>query len=517
MAKRFQHWRTSLSLRFRLVLVLFGVLTILLLGLGALISFTEEHALLQNQANALREEVRLATINAPRRQIVIVPDGATPPQVGALQPDVAIQLAAITQRLTSGNVRATMLTPQGDLLITGDLTFAPLVVPAPAQVQNAVANPPSDVPYLIDFADRQRQLVVLQPLIYNGTTIAVLAISTPTAPFDQTVAMTRLVLGAGIFVALALAIALTWPLVGAALQPLAQMERTSARIARGDLSLRLAEPPTDDEIGLLAHSFNYMVAELEAAFARQKQFVADASHELRTPLTVLRGGLEMMLIGATEQDREAARRLVRGMYGETQRMQRLVDDLLILTRIDGRRLELHPEAIDAGALIRELGDEVRHLAHGQAIITEVSPDLPALQADPDRLRQVLLNLIGNAIKFTPPTGTVTIAATPDPDSTDLRLSVSDTGVGIAPEALPHVFDRFYRADPARSRSGQLPGGSGLGLAIARGLVEAMGGTITIQSVIGEGTTVTVTMPTSGTPIVDSEMVALTSPQHIMNE
>jgi two-component system OmpR family sensor kinase len=280
--------------------------------------------------------------------------------------------------------------------------------------------------------------------------------------------------------------------MNAALRPLVAMERASRRIAAGALSLRLEEPPTHDEIGRLARAFNSMVAQLEAAFARQKQFVGDVSHELRTPLTALGGGLEMLLMGADRGDPTATRRLLRSQYAEVERMRRLVEDLLTLARLDEGHTVLRPETLDVAPLLNDIVDEAERLTTGQTLRRDIAPDLPLVSADRDRLRQVLLVLLDNAVKYTPGPGTITLAARRASNG-GLRLDVRDTGMGIPSGDLPHVFERFYRVDPARERT-EARSGSGLGLAIAKSLVEAQGGAIAIESTPGSGTTVMITFP-----------------------
>ncbi len=488
----------KLPLRRRLALVFFGLLLILLVALGALITLTEEHALLSNEADALRNQVNLVQRSLPRR--AGPPSTTLPSDTTAIPSDVLLELDGVTQRLTSGEVRASIFSTAGALIVTGDNSFAPIVSPTADQLNAVVSAKEAQSSYLVDYApDGSRQLVLIAPIVYEGQMVGLLVVSTPTAPFDNTVFVTRIVLAIGIFLALGIAAALMWVLVGAALAPLTQMQQTSTRIAEGDLSLRLSEPGTDDEIGQLARSFNYMVAQLEATFARQQHFIADASHELRTPLTALRGSLEMQMIGAAQDDPAAHRRLIRGMWAETRRMQRLVDDLLTLSRIDDHRLELRPEPVDIIALMGDICEETNHIATGQTIVAEYRDNFEAeniqtILVDPDRLRQILLNLITNAIKYTPENGTIAIAARLYNQSSAIEFSVRDTGIGIPADALPHVFDRFYRVDFARARQGKQPGGSGLGLAIVRGLVEAMGGSISIKSVEGQGTIATFWLP-----------------------
>lgn len=470
----------QIPLRWRLALVSFALMAVLLGALGALISFTEEHALIANQAAALYNEGHLAA------------------SVGVHTDDLIRQLAG-------ANTGVTILLPDGtDVTPTG----GPLGPTAPAPVtissddlQSAMNDQaPDSYTYLIERDTAgQRQLVVFFPVYisYQGArTSAVLVLHTPTAPIDHAVATTRLILCLGILAALAIAAALILPLVNTALRPLRTMEQATQRIAGGALSLRLEPPPTHDEIGRLARSFNVMVARLEETFARQKRFVADAAHELRTPLTALGGGLEMLLMGADRGDVEASRRLMRGMYAETERMRRLVEDLLTLTRLDEGRAGLRLERIEVGPLIEDVAEQARQLAHGQEVNCTVADGLPPVRADADRIRQVLLNMVENALKYTPAPGRVELTAGPAKDGvgSGVALEVRDTGAGIPAEALPHVFDRFYRADPARARRGSQPGGSGLGLAIAKGLVEAQGGTISIASKEGAGTAITIVLP-----------------------
>ena len=198
----------------------------------------------------------------------------------------------------------------------------------------------------------------------------------------------------------------------------------------------------------------------------------------------------MLLIGADRGDIEASRRLAHGMYAEVQRMHRLVEDLLALTRLDEGKMVLREESINVRTVIEKVYDQAQQLAHGQEIRSELAPDILLVRADADRLQQVLLNIVDNALKFTPADGCVELSAFSE-GQTAVIIEVHDTGKGIAPEALPRVFDRFYRADSARSRLAHRASGNGLGLAIAKELIEAQGGTISISSAPGKGTTVTI--------------------------
>ncbi len=492
-----------LALRWRLALALFVLLALLLAALGTLISATQEQALLSSQATALRAEAVVATRAIGGRGLHIAGDPAPPNTAppfggpGGAAGDLASQAQALVRRLAGPSLRATVIGSDGTILGSSDvlaLDVPPAVQPGTAALEAALNAPVSNQSYILVAVNGQRQLVLLLPLVTPSGPVAVLVLNTPTAPLDASVATVRLILVLGIGVALALAALLVVPLVSVALRPLAVMEATSRRIAAGALDQRLAEPPTRDEIGRLARAFNHMVAQLEATIQRQKQFSADASHELRTPLTGISGGLEVLLLGADAGDPDAQRRLLRGMYAETARMQRLIDDLLTLARIDDGRLVMRPAPLPLAAFLREICEEAEHLAKGQTMVCDIAAvsDL-TITSDADRLKQVLLNIISNAVKFTPPGGTITLSAQVLAPK-EVALSVRDTGAGIPAEALPHVFDRFYRADAARARQGQGREGSGLGLAIVQALVTALGGSVTIQSAAGAGTTVSVRLP-----------------------
>ena len=510
--RRWPFWR-RVSLRWRLALALLALLTVILTALGGVILVTQQQALLRGQANAMRSQAGVATRSVAgaglllRGQPVARPSagGVAPPSAGGATPNgspttLAAQANGLARRLASPNLRATVLSPQGATLATSDdipIVLPPAIALTADQLHAALASSSGATPYLLLMADGQRQLVIVLPLVEAGsqTVIAALALNTPTAPLDATLATLRLVLIVGVAGALALAALLVIPVVTVALRPLTAMEQASREIAGGALSLRLEAPPSQDEVGRLARAFNEMVAQLDDLIQRQQQFVADASHELRTPLTALRGGLEMLLIGADAGDAEAAHRLLRGMYAESLRMQRLVDDLLTLTHIDNQQVRLRPTPIALADLLMEVADEAEQLASGQQITTSVTPPTLTLVADADHLKQALLNLVSNAIKFTPPPGEVTISAHEADGGGSVALTVRDTGVGIPPELAPHVFDRFVRGEAARARSGRREG-SGLGLAIVKGLVEAQGGAVAIESAVGVGTTATITLPAS---------------------
>jgi signal transduction histidine kinase len=226
---------------------------------------------------------------------------------------------------------------------------------------------------------------------------------------------------------------------------------------------------------------------MQQAWARQQQFVASASHELRTPLTLIRASAEVALRGiyAEQQDQ---RELLTDVVQEADHMRRLVDDLLTLSRLDTHQMPMQRQRVVIGTLLEDMRRQAERLANETPIVIAISTDNVDVIADRARLRQVLLILLDNALRYTPKDGQITLSSTRQ--GRIVQIKVSDTGSGIAPEHLPHIFDHFYRADQTRGVSNN----SGLGLAIARGLIEAMGGQIMASSVLHRGTVVTLTLP-----------------------
>jgi signal transduction histidine kinase len=246
-----------------------------------------------------------------------------------------------------------------------------------------------------------------------------------------------------------------------------------------------------DELARLTSTLNQMLGRLERSFGTLRRFTADASHELKTPLTVLRTGIERS-ITHPETPPEVMETLEETLF-EVNRMTEMVDSLLTLARVDEGRAPLHLDDVDLREVLAELAETANIL--GEQAAVQVAVQVPAeavpMKVDRSRIRQLLTNLLTNAIKYTSAGGTVDIESALD--GARVVLTVRDTGMGIAPGDLPHIFDRFWRADAARSRTGSRPG-SGLGLAISKWIAEAHGGTITVRSRPGRGTTFTVSLP-----------------------
>jgi heavy metal sensor kinase len=270
-----------------------------------------------------------------------------------------------------------------------------------------------------------------------------------------------------------------------ALRPVHQVTDAAERIGAGDLSRRL-EVQGKDELAKLAETFNGMIARLEAAFEQQRRFTADASHELRTPLARIKVSTSMALAG--EQSPEEYRTALRVADQAADAMSRLVQQLLLLARADAGELPLEQERLDLADVLRQASAMVPE-AQSAPLVWDLPPEPLAIKGDADHLARVFVNLLENAIRHTPAGGQITLRACARGDT--VIAQVIDTGEGIPPEHLPHLGERFYRVDAARARKS---GGSGLGLAISRNVVELHGGRLAIESELGRGTTVTVTLP-----------------------
>ena len=269
-------------------------------------------------------------------------------------------------------------------------------------------------------------------------------------------------------------------------RPLLRMEQVTGQFAAGDFSSRV--PPLEiPEFDRLGHSFNRMADDLEDVEQRRRELVGDLSHELRTPLTIVRGYLEGLADGTLAPSAQMYGRLV----GETERLQRLVDDLQELSKLESGYLPVSVSAMPLAPLIARVSDRFADQLLGSQSLTlktELAEDLPTVNGDPARIEQVLVNLLSNALRHTPE-GEVKIRAFAQENF--VWVAVIDTGIGISAEDLPHVFERFWRADRSRDRTS---GGSGIGLAICRRLIELQGGQITAHSEPGVGSRFSFSLP-----------------------
>ena len=340
-----------------------------------------------------------------------------------------------------------------------------------------------------DQAGPEPAMYLAMPVLVDDRIVGVAYLSQPLQDVTAVLRDLRRLWLLSTAVALTLAGVVGLLLSGAIARPVRRLTDAAASVARGHLDQQVPVG-SRDELGDLSRTFNEMTARLRAARQMQVDFVANVSHELRTPLTAVKGLVETLRAGAVD-DPEVRDRFLESVDGETDRLIRLVKDLMILSRADSEVLNLQCTHLDLGALARETAEQLGSQATAKGVVLRVqaSPSAPRALADGDRIQQVLVNLLDNAIKYSHEGRTVTVRV--DGLDSQVVVRVQDTGIGIPAEELPRIGERFYRADKARSRA---RGGSGLGLAIAKALVQAHGGELTVDSQEGEGTTVIFTLP-----------------------
>lgn len=393
----------------------------------------------------------------------------------------------------------------GSILFTSDslaaLPFADLQL-----LTNQLTPPPAEGRAVSLRLQSGREVRVLAtPLGTAGEPISAILVAAPvdrSAP-DASVFLRSMLLVAPL-VLLASVLAGYW-LSTRALQPVRGITDELEAITDGrSLHRRLEVPLSGDEVSRLAQTLNGMLARLEQSFASLHRFTADASHELKTPLMVLRAGVERSLTNPRTPTEVMVS--LDETLGEINRMTELVESLLTLARADDGRAPLPVERTDLRELVAEASETAGMLAEsGLLKVVTSMPEEPVwVMVDRRRIREMLLNLVTNAIKYTPASGRVELALSVRSD--EAAIVVRDTGIGIASNDLPHIFERFWRADLARTRTGERPG-SGLGLAITKWIAEAHGGSITASSRLGRGTTVTVVLPLRDRDAADSPEVS----------
>jgi len=284
------------------------------------------------------------------------------------------------------------------------------------------------------------------------------------------------------------ALALSFLFSRSVVAPVLAMSHATQRIAAGRYDERV-RAVGDDELSQLAMRFNQMAEKLDQVESMRRRLIGDVSHELRTPLTAIKGSMEGLMDGVLPANNETFQQI----YTEADRLNRLVDDLQELSRVEARAYQLDLRSLDISPLVQTVTKRLMPQAETKRISLdfELTPDLPLILADEDRTIQIITNLTGNALQYTPEGGRVTISA--KQVDNEIRFSIRDTGIGIPPEHISHIFDRFYRVDKSRSR--QSGGGSGIGLTIARALVEAHGGRIWCESEgEGKGSSFNFTLP-----------------------
>ena len=451
------------SLRTRLILWTVALEAVLLVVFAAVFVFVLRNA----QSQQIDETLRLgaAQLNA----VVDVREG---------QYAVA---AAETADLRARNLMAWVLSPDGDTVLTiGSAAEFPLpnTLPAEGYSLDAVLSGQTTVRLLHS------------PLTEGTQKLGTLILAIPLR--DSQTIMRQILLGLAIAIPVVLGLSAIGGLflAGRALQPVAAITHTAQQINAADLSQRLDLDLPDDEIGELAHTFNEMLARLERAFQRERQLTSDVSHELRTPLGMLKTQLSL----ARSRPRETPELLsmMTAMEGDVDRMTCLIEQMLTLARVEQRGLaDFTPVAL-AGILREVVAQLQPNAAASQVDLQlEIPPQVDlTVPGDAERLRQVFTNLVENGLKYTPAGGKVSVAISRHWQT--ITVTITDTGDGIALEHLPHLFERFYRADDARARE---TGGFGLGLAISQAIVQAHGGTIAASSEVNKGMIFTVSLPT----------------------
>jgi heavy metal sensor kinase len=454
-----------MTLRARFALWIAGLLLVVLAAFGAFVYLNLEQGLEASIDDSLRLSASqaIASINLEDGQI-----NFGDPMLASV-PSYELQERGLTLRILdpAGQVKEA-----AGLYATLPVDAHSLAVARTGQANLAMVN---------DAAGQDLVRVYTVPIIENGQLAGFVQVAQSLGTVHDTLRrlLSTLFIGGPLLV---LAAALGgYALSARALAPIDHITRTAQRISAEDLTARLNLRATDDEVGRLAATFDDMLARLDDSFRRERQFTSDASHELRTPLAAMQAILTVM-----QEKRRSAEDYEQAMADlaeETERLRGLVDDLLRLARGQSQQTTVR-ETVDLPVLLRDVADSLRTLAESKGLT--LSCDVPeglAIQGDSDALIRLFVNLLDNAVKYTE-RGSIQITASGDHDG--VRVRVADTGIGIAAEHLPHVFDRFYRVDSSRTGPG-----SGLGLAIAQEIAQAHGGRLEIESTPGDGTVLTV--------------------------
>ncbi|GAB4548561.1 MAG: HAMP domain-containing sensor histidine kinase [Anaerolineae bacterium] len=466
-----------MSIRFRLTLGYVGVLTAILVIFSAVVYTFLSISLLREVDRTLWDRAAqvgsvIASQNDPR---TVLRTGLIdlPPLDVFSTPAVYIQIirgdGSVARR--SHNLDDQRLPLDADLLAIN------------------MTNQPAIKTLVLEKGVRLRMVSV--PISLGKEVVGAIQVGQPLIEVDATLKRVLILLIGGIIVTIVVAGGVGLLMSWLALRPIDRITQTASRIARAqDLGRRLPVPATDDEVGRLVSTFNAMLERLDRLFQAQQRLGADVSHELRTPLTTIRGNVDLLRRGAANDPVERAAALD-AIEGEVDRMNRLVADLLILAQAEAG-MKIERQSVELDTLLLEVYRQAQLMSAtyfpvGERVTIRLGhEDQAIVEGDPDRLKQLLLNLVDNALKYTPVGGAVTLSLYRDQEW--VRVSVADTGVGIPPEVLPHIFDRFYRAQQKGRK------GAGLGLSIAHWIAEAHGGHLSVESQVGQGTTFTLWLP-----------------------
>lgn len=475
--------RKSMSLRTRLTLYYAGFFTFALLLLGLGIYMAVQQALEQGVERDLAAGAQQVLAIYQRSPItsgfnVELRNGV--PMFGQIR----AQPAAI---FDNPYVIAQVYSPEGQFLGSSidPPTLQVLPLPDTARALEAGQNL-----RVTQHVDGMRIRSLMRPVVvFSGDfqIVGILQMSRPMKDVDRTLhSLLVILLGGGLIAMVATSLGAA-ALSRAALTPIDQVVRTAQGIVHADdLGQRVPVPRSHDELHRLTTTLNDLLARMEELFMAQRRLVADVSHELRTPLAAMQGNLEVLARGA-HRDPALLTESLADMRQETTRMIRMVNDLLLLAQSEAR-VDIRRDPVELDTLLLEVHRELRALAGGVALQLGAE-DMLIVRGDRDRIKQALLNLGVNGLQHTPTGGSVTLSL--EQQGPFACISVTDTGTGIAPDDLPYIFDRFYRADRSRTRHG---GGAGLGLAIVHRVVAAHGGKVTVQSEQGRGSTFVIWLP-----------------------
>jgi len=472
----------SPGIRIQLMLWYIAVFAVLLACSDILLYTHLQTALVSNLDSALRLRAQQIASDISYQRGAIMVDEETP---GLDRAGTGQQRQQATREDVNFSALIRLLNTRGQM-VRLSAAFPSLVVPT-----ISVTQPLHGTPWQGTVATSNGQAVRLysMPVTDKGMTFAVVQVGESLTQFQTTLGSLIVELLLLTPVVLILGAMGSYWLAARAFIPIDNLTRTAHSIEAGDLHQRVPVPRADDEVQRLALTLNDMIARLENAFARQRRFVADASHELRTPVAVICNMAEMALLNASCAEEYIS--ALSDITTEGERLGHLISDLLALARIDEGQTRLEREPVRLDRLIYATVAQAKSIAVERAIAVQVQASEPiVILGDETRLIQMVMNLLDNALLYTNPGGVVTLTTTLK--QRQAILSVRDTGIGIAPEHLPHIFERFYRADPARVRTEG--NNSGLGLAIVDWVVRAHGGVVTVESHVGQGSTFVITLP-----------------------
>jgi heavy metal sensor kinase len=463
------------SLSFRLVAWYASLLTAVFVLLGVIMYIDLRHFLENNLRETQARRARQIADSELARISKIGPDAAAGEIQDRYEPEVNDRFIRVTRLDGNGGVIYVSGMPK-------DQSFDPTHLPA---------LPPSSAK---EFSSKLRlpdgETLIVAALNYTTPEHEryLVEVGVPLSPVATMLGHLFVQLSFGLPVALAVAIIGGYLLVRRALRPVEQIARKAEQITQHNLSERLPIARSGDELEQLSTSLNHMIGRLEDAIQNSKRFVADASHELRTPLTVLRGELENL--GQDARLDEASRDTIGSMLEEVERLTDIVEGLVALSRLDAGEAKREWVPFDLADLTATTADQMNLLAEDKGISVRCGPEQKVfVEGDRARLKQVIVNLLDNAIKYTSRGGTIQLNVTRQ--NGNAILDVADSGIGIPAESVPHVFDRFFRVDKARTRD---EGGAGLGLSIVKSICTAHGAELQVESTVGKGSRFRIKLP-----------------------